>query len=615
MSLPRPVLAAGTVPAAFAHVAAAYPDRPAVRASGRQLTYAELDRAARRLAAAILATLGPDPAPVALHLPQDASAIVAILGILQAGKAYVVLDPGVPPDRNRAILADSTAGLVVTNARGLAEAADLGDAPLLDLDALPPAPPAALPPGAPDNLLNLMYTSGTTGAPKGVMQTHANLLHAIDMYTEPPIVPEDRLALLTSASFGASATVIFGALLNGALLLPFDLKRGGVADLGPWLKAQGVTTFHLVPSVFRQMLRALQPGTVLDSVRVARLGGEPILRHDLALFRRHFARGAQLRVALGTTETYIAAWLYLDHESEADGDVLPVGEAAPGCRLWILGEDERPLPDGEIGQIAVQGRYLSPGYWRLPEQTATTFRPAPDGDGRLYLTGDLGRVRPDGLIEHLGRTDDQVKIRGRRVNPGEIEAVLLDQPGVAEAVIVPQEVGEERRLVAYVVPATDTLPPTGAALRQALAALLPAEMVPAAFVFLESLPLLPFGKVDRRALPPPAWERPELATPFAAPRTPIEERLAAIWAGVLGLSSPGVHDDFFALGGHSLHAAQAVTEASRAFGVELPGGALFEANTIADLALLITQQLAAGADPADLSRLLDELDDEGDADG
>lgn len=590
------------------------PERLAVQDSRQSLTYAELNRAANRVAHAILThrEVGVSE-PIAVMTGQDAGAVVAILGVLKAGKFYVPLDLSLPDARLETILQDSGAALIVTSAANRTRAQGLvtPDIRVLDLDALPGSLPDTNPgiEVAPDALLNLMYTSGSTGEPKGVMQTHRNLLHLVVSTDFPPHQADDRVAQLTAFSFGGSAAMLFRTLFFGAALLPFDLKKAGLPQLGRFLDEQGITRFHTVPSVMRNWLEILPHDKVFSCLRAVEVGGEPLFRRDLARLFRHLPPGCLVRNALGTTETYVATWDFLDAASDLDERVVPVGRGAPDMEVLVLDEAGRAVPDGETGEIFIRSRYLSPGYWRKPELTSATFLADPTAPGVfLYKTGDLGRLRAGAVLEHLGRKDGMVKIRGHQVVLTFVESAVRAVEGIQDAAVIAQpNAAGDQRLIAYIV-SSERSPVHGHVLREALARTLPDFMVPSAFVTLEQLPKLPNGKLDRASLPAAGDARPAPNAPLVPPRTPLEEQLAQIWCDVLGVPRVGVRDVFLDLGGNSLQAAQVVARASSAFGVEIPLDAVFDVPTIEGLAQLVTQRLAERVGQDELERILRDVE-------
>jgi amino acid adenylation domain-containing protein len=579
-----------SIPSRFRRIAARYPDRRAVKDGPHELTYARLDRAANRIARAILARGGSADEPVALLLQHGASLIAGILGVLKAGRIYLPLDPSFPRARLAYILEDAGAGLVISDGAHLELVRSLGPAarPVLDLDRLDPGLPDTdldlpISPGAPAYVL---YTSGSTGRPKGVVQSHRNVLWDIREYTNTlHISCDDRMTLLYSCSVNGAVRGIFGALLNGASLYPFDVKERGLNGLAELLSREEITFYHSVPSVFRHFVATLSGRETFPRLRVIRFGGERVLARDVEAYRRHFPDGCLLYAGMGATETGHVRHYFLDHSTPVGG-VVPTGYPVEGKQVLLLDEAGGEVPVGEAGEIAVRSRYLALGYWRRPEATRAAFLPDPAGGAeRLFRTGDLGRMHPDGCLEHLGRKDFQVKVRGHRIESAEVERTLLGLTGVGEAVVVAREEGSgEQRLVAYLVPAAGSPPPVPAELRGQLLDHLPDHMVPSAFVLLERLPLTPNGKVDRLALPAPVRDGRGPDGAVVPPGDAVEVVLASLWAETLGLGRVGVEDDFFELGGHSLLATRVLARLREALGVDLPLRAFFERPTVAALA-------------------------------
>ncbi|HTE20685.1 MAG TPA: AMP-binding protein, partial [Armatimonadota bacterium] len=395
----------------------------------------------------------------------------------------------------------------------------------------------------------------------------------------------DRLSFTHSCSFIVSVVEIFGGLLNGGATCPLDLRNEGVEAMREWLVEAEITVMSWVPTAFRRFAETLSGAEEFPRLRVISMGGEAPTPRDAELYRTHFSPGCALATVYGVTETGAVLANRLEGELPAGPPVLRAGYPTFDKEVLLLDDGGAEVAPGEVGEIAVRSRYLSPGYWRNPTLTEAQFRLDPKDPGRrIYHTGDLGRLLPDGCLEHLGRKDFQVKIRGHRVETGEIEAALLQLPGVAEAVVAARKgASDEERLVAYLVPAPGTAP-TVTALRRLLAERLPPAMLPAGFVFLPALPLLPNGKVDRRALPEPDAARPAVEPQFVAPRTPLEEQLARIWRSVLEVESVGVQDGFFELGGNSLLAARMFAEVARECGTKLPLTTLLRAPTVERLA-------------------------------
>jgi amino acid adenylation domain-containing protein len=591
-----------SIPDRFEHMVARHPERPAVKTGNLALTYAGLNQMANRVARAILARCGEGAEPVALLLAQGAPNIAAILGVLKAGKFYVPLDPMYPPARLSYMLEDSQAHLIVTDAQHLpvAEAGGRRKQQVLNLDELQ-AGLADENLGStlrPDTLANLLYTSGSTGAPKGVLHNHRNVLHMVrNACNGFHLCAEDRLSLLYSPSVASAARTVFSALLNGATVLPYNLREAGLARLSSWLIQEEITCYNSVATVFRHFARTLTGEEHFPSLRLIVLGSETIYKSDVELYRQHFPPTCLFVATLGATEITHIRRYFIDQEIPLPDSVVPVGYPEEGVQVLLLDESGQEVRVDAVGQIAVKSRALSLGYWRRPDLTQARFLPDPNGgDERIYLTGDLGRMHDDGCLMHVGREDFQVKIRGHRVEVGEIETALLDHPGVKEAVVIAHEDSRgEKRLAGYLV-ASQELTPSTSMLRDFLAVKLPDYMLPTTFMFLDAFPLTLSGKVDRRALPPPREEDDAPDGTCVAPRTPLESALAEMWSQVLGRTHVGIHDNFFELGGHSLIATQVVARLQATFQIELPLGRLFEMPTIAELALAIEKVKNNGAE-------------------
>jgi amino acid adenylation domain-containing protein len=584
-----------SIPQRFEKIVHQYPDRPAVKTKKHSLTYNELNRAANRVARAILAERGAKQEPVALLMEHDAPVIAGILGSLKAGKFYVPLDPSLPHARIKHILEDVAANYILTNSRNLSLAKTLAGTALRlvnsdELDDFPDTNPSV--DLQPNHLCWVIYTSGSTGKPKGVIQTHRNVLHFMMNYANGlHICEDDRLTLLYSFSVNGGSHDIFAALLNGAGLFPLDLKEEGFAHLGDWLKEERITIYHSVPTVFRQFVENLTGQEEFQDLRILRLGGEPVYKRELGLFKKHFSKDCILVNRLGSSETGSLRMYFVDKETQISGNLVPVGYAVIDNEILLL-DDAGTEVAGDEGEIAVRTRYVSPGYWGRLDLTATVFLPDPaGGEERIYRTGDLGRMLPDGCLLHLGRKDFFVKVRGYRIDIDEIETALLECPGIKEAVVVARNNNSgDERLVAYVVPTLRPAPDVSE-LRTFLRAKLPEYMVPWAFVTLDTIPLTATHKIDRKALPEPSTSRPDMATPYMEPKTPIEQKLASIWAEVLSVDQVGIHDDFLALGGHSLAASRVISRVIAVFELQLPIQALFDSPTVAAMADVIADKV------------------------
>ena len=496
---------------------------------------------------------------MATLFPPGIEAVSAFLAILKAGKICVPLNPAFPRERIAAQFTGSQAGLILTNAANDAVARSLTprviSAPVseqacanLNLSISGDSPAI------------IQYTSGSTGVPKGVLNLHRGIVQQVRVNTQiDQLVPEDRI-------LPNNIPWYLNALLNGASVFPFSVKEDGFAALAVWLSENEITSFSCVPTVFRRVCAVLKPEDRLPRLRLIKLTGETINRSDVDLFRKHFSPGCRLRISLGTTETGTITAHIVDRNTQLEDGVLASGFPVPGKEVLVLDEAGKPVASGEAGEIAVRSRFIATGYWQQPELTASRFLiDADDPYLRTYLTGDRGRIRPDGMLVHLGRGDNQVKIHGNRVELTDVEAALLRVDGICEGAVAAHENSNgEKYLAAYCV-LSDAFPLVSANdIRRALARTLPDFMVPAVAVILLELPLLSGGKVDRRAL---AEARPTetiaASDSFEAPRTPMESLVAETWSRILGVERVGVRDSFFDLGGSSLTALEAATELER----------------------------------------------------
>jgi amino acid adenylation domain-containing protein len=466
-----------------------------------------------------------------------------------------------------------------------------------------------LPQTSAGNAAYMIYTSGSTGTPKGVVNVHRGLLNRLQWMQETyRLTAADRVLQKTPFTFDVSVWEFFWPLISGARLIV--ARPGGQRDsayLVQVIKSQQITTLHFVASMLQVFLQA--PGIEeCISLKHVFCSGEA-LSYDLE--QRFFERSsAALYNLYGPTEASIdvTAW---ECRRDNTAKVVPIGKPIANTQIHILDSHLNPVPIGVAGELHIGGDGLARGYLNRPELTAEKFIRNPfstDPETRLYKTGDFARYLPDGNIEFLGRIDNQVKIRGYRIELGEIEAVLGQHPAVREAVVLSREdTPGDKRLVAYVVGTPGAIP-SSSELRTFLQQKLPEYMVSPTFLFLESLPLTSNGKLDRKALPAPDQNRPEMEHTYTAPRTPVEELLANIWDEVLNLDKVGIHDNFFDLGGHSLLATQVVSRVWKTFQVELPLRALFEAPTVAGLAAEIERARANMAAHENVTVLLAELE-------
>ncbi len=587
-----------SLPSLVAEKAREHADLTAVEATDRSFTYAELASLAGGVAARLMES-GEAQETVALVMDKGALPIAAMLGALAANRIFVPLDPDYPEDRFEFILKDSGARTVLVDEANQPLARErVGNAArIINVDRVTPGE-ATLEVDSgvnADSLAYILYTSGSTGQPKGVPQTHRNIIHfSRDQATMSGLHPGRRHSVMGSYSFAQSTSDIWPGLLTGSCLLPFDLRKRGLAEMVRWLKDARVQSLHTMPTIFRHLLDAIGEDDHFPDLEYLWLGSEPTTRADVRAVRRVFSRDCIVGVTLGATEINAARFFLLDIDSPLPTGSVPIGYGFDEVDVLILDEEYRPLPPGEIGEIAVKSRYLAPGYWNRPELTARAFRPAPEGDGaRLYLTGDLGVKAEDGCVTHCGRKDFRARIRGHRVEVTEVEAALLGADTVREAAVMAR--GEGRQyLVAYVALQRGRSD-TAAGLRSRLARTLPHYMIPSAFVFMDALPLTPNGKLDRLALPEPSRERPLPRETYLPPALPLEYELVRLWEAELGVDGIGIRDDFFELGGDSLAGATLFAAMEGVFDRELPLDLLYRASTIESLIDAMTEGAGAGA--------------------
>ena len=566
--------------------AQATPDAVAVRAGGASLSYRDLDQRANGLAAALQAQgIGPGDL-VGLCCARNAHMLVALLGILKSGAGYVPLDPAFPRERIEFMIEDAQLRVAVTDADTDATT-PLQALARVRADGVQPSPTAPSHGGDAGNVAYVIYTSGSTGRPKGVRVPHRTVVNLLTgLRTVPGIDAQRRVLAVTTLSFDIAVSEVILPLTVGARIVVADKTQAMQGDrLRELIEAEEVDFVDATPSTWRILLDAGWPGR-RDLLAICT--GEP-LPADLA--RQLLPMVGELWNGYGPTETTV--WSSFHRVLRAEG-VIPIGRPVINTQFHVLDPQGQPLPVGVTGELYIGGAGVTLGYLDRPELTDERFVPAHDGSGaRWYRTGDLGRWRADGVLECLGRADHQVKVRGYRIELGEIEANLARHGAIDRALVVTREDAPgDVRIVAYVVPRGPM--PEAAALRQHLASFLPEYMLPQHFVALDALPLLPNGKIDRKALPPPvsaAATRRDAAVP---PRDELERQILAAMEQTLSLPGLGIHDDFFALGGHSLLAARLTAQLSRDLQLKLAMSTLFESPTVERIAQTVNRLRGTG---------------------
>jgi amino acid adenylation domain-containing protein len=593
----------------FEEQVARFAKKTAVVTETAKLTYEDVNLYANRVAHAILES---DPGSdkngknqiVGLLFEHSSDMIVAVLGTLKGGKAYLPLDITYPKNRLAYMVEDSETSLVLTNNNNLPLAEKLAAnvktnlriiniEPIIidtDMDGKHKSKMENIErDSSGDRLAYILYTSGSTGRPKGVIQNQRNVCYYIKNWTERfSITHEDRMTLFTAFSHDGAGQDMFGALHNGATLYPYNiLSRPNIAGLIDWLKKEKITIWHSVPTIYRYFVNALEDrglkSNYFPHLRFILLGGEQVRDHDIRMFKRFFPNAVFANV-YGQTESSVSSiWLV---RPEDPVNKMLIGEPLDKTEILIVDEEGEILEDLGIGEIVVACDHISPGYWNNEESSKERFFDDPEL-GRLYRTGDLGRLMADGNIECMGRKDSQVKIRGFRIETGEIETMLLNHKAIKEAVVETRsDTNGNVHLCAYIVPAPSASAPGNAStftiteLRKYLSAELPEHMIPSYFIELEKLPLTPNGKVDRKKLPEPEPIRPQLGVTYVAPETGIEKKISDIWKNVLNLDKVGVNDSFFDLGGTSFDIIKIMSQLYDVFKKDIPVVSIFRYPTI-----------------------------------
>jgi amino acid adenylation domain-containing protein len=593
------------------------PAGSAVFFDGRTLSYGELDRGSNQVARHLIRSgVGVEDA-VGICVERSMEMVVGVLGVLKAGAAYVPLDPAYPADRRDFMIRETAAKLILTQ-RKLAPHFAHCETPLVLLDGEHPgirqedAPDPRITFPA-DSLAYVMYTSGSTGRPKGVQLSHRALLNLILWHLEKFPGPAKMLQF-ASLSFDASFHEIFATLAGGGLLyLLTEAERRELPGLPAFIREHGIEKV-ILPVVMLNYLSehlALPPGGA-TALRDVICTGEQL--KVTPAVRRFFAErpGLKLHNDYGPTESHVVSSCCVSDRGDFGYPSPPIGLPIRNSRMYILDQHLNPLPPGFPGDLYLAGDCLARGYHDAPEMTADQFVPDPFSrrpGQRMYRTGDVARLRHDGAFEYLGRRDHQVKLRGLRVEPGEIEAALREQPGVQDCLVLCREDQPgDKRLVAYVV-AKDGEAPSMTSLRKSLSGRLPEFMIPSSFIPLPRFPVTPNGKIDRGALPRPQDCQPDALPSRRKPQTDLERRLARIWADLLGRPEVDLDENFFALGGHSILMLQIVSRIEDEFGARIPVQSFFDGPTVGEQVLVLTAKIADDQGAGSLESLLDEVEE------
>ncbi|TRX33009.1 amino acid adenylation domain-containing protein [Flavobacterium sp. ZT3R18] len=570
-----------------------FPNDTAVSANQTVLSYTMLNNCANHLARQINEKANQETQRIALLLNHNETCVIGMLGVLKAGYAYVPIDANNPLSRIRYIIEDSGCNLLVCNVTTVEKVQQLQQE-LPQLSIIKLSENYILPEiSNPENSVSaaaeayVLYTSGSTGMPKGVLQNQRNVLHFIRVYTNNVhIAINDNLSVFSTYTFDASVKDIYGAILNGATVSIYDMLENGLDQLSEWLFIQNITIIHMVPTIYRNFLKGLEEGEVLPTVRLIDLGGESCHKPDLDLFKKHFLEGAFLVNDYGPTESTIVTQKFLKHTSQLTRNNMPLGKAVEETGIFLLDENNQLKGVYQTGEIAFKSDYLSLGYLNRQELTENVFITDPlTGEGRVYRSGDIGKMLPTGEIEFMQRKDSQVKINGLRIELSEIEYQLEQIEPIKEAVVLLKELQENSYITAY-IRVTESLEATK--IKMLLGQILPKYMIPTIYITLGEFPLTRTGKIERKALPNPMVS--DLKTvPYVAPKNEIESKLVAIWAEVLKLDLEivGTEDNFFELGGNSLQAVVLINKINKTYNTVFSIANLYETLNIRGLSALL----------------------------
>jgi amino acid adenylation domain-containing protein len=578
-----------TISMCFESVVERFPSRIAIHTSEQEITYDRLNKRANQIAHMLLDFSEGNHNRVGLLFEQGSNAIASILGVLKAGCAFVPLNDSDPVSVLIDICRDCTPVILLTDQKKLAQTIVNNNVPIIDInklsDDLSETNPS--PRGDADTTAYLFYTSGSTGKPKGVCQTQRNLFHFVRVYSRSlGLTYKDRLSLLYTLAFSASNMDVFGALLNGATLCPYNARKLGTTWLPDWLETFQISILHTVPTVFRHITKNLESKHVFSTIKGVDLGGESVFRSDIGLFKKHFTDDCILINHLAATEASVMAQYQIDLSLDHKSEFLPVGTEAEGVMIRFIDSDGNEVAEGETGEIEVHSPYVSSGYWNLPELNRKVFI---EGEHlpkkRMYRSGDLGYRGEDGKIYFLGRSDHRVKIHGYSVDTNEVEAAIRKCSPWHDIAVIARQLEDDNpiRLVAFIVENNDTQIGLNE-VRKSLSQHLASYKIPTKFVFLTTLPEIASGKIDRKSLEKLDLQGKYIETDFVAPVNEMEQKIADLYKHVLKIDQVGRNDDFFYMGGDSLKATELHVFVDKAFSQKIPLYILFRDPTVAGMA-------------------------------
>jgi len=564
-----------------------YFDKIALKTTTNVWSYHDVKNEANRVAQELL-NHRLDNSPIALLFKPGPKVIPALLGAAKIGRTWSALDPSWPKARLSQIMEDLGSSMLLTETDTLQTVRSLNGIAdnVINLDDFQDYTSCEYINAdiSPDSPFSIIYTSGSTGKPKGVIQTHRNILHYVqEQSIALSIRSRDRFSQFYTPVYMTGIMSTLRALLNGATLFFYNPKGEEELPLSKWIERKKITFLHLSPSLFQYMAESLTEKRSLSTVRLIYMTGEPVSSHIVALYKKLFSPHCILVNNLGSTEASSHSRYFIDHKTHVKGNRVPVGYPVEGKDIYLLDKKGDRLSNGQIGEIAIGSQYLSPGYWGDHELTRRKFRSDHEGDDkRIYMTGDLGKMMPDGCLEHLERSDYQIQIRGYRVELGEIESMIMQYPGVRQTVVICNEHRNRKILTAYFVfKKGEGLP--SRKIRDFLKKYLPDHMIPNSFISIDSMPLTPNGKINRNALPACDFASPLTDEEYIAPKNPLESKMAKIWGRLLDIHSVGIKDNFFDLGGDSLLAARLIIEIEKMFNLRLPLTTILDKPTIEQL--------------------------------
>ena len=585
-----------SITACFESQVSRHPENIAIKTGDDMLTYFQLNQFANRIARDIVFRINKNQKTIALFMNKNNALFAAMLGILKSGNIYIPLAPSDPPARIKHILEDSEAKLLITDSALFNKARTFVNkrVKVINIDQLSENGDGSqlrrsVEPG---DIANIIYTSGSTGKPKGVTQTHRNIQHLVNNYARfIKVTPQDRMTLFAPFSHSAGVMDIYGALLYGATLLPYDIYSNSIAYIKDWLVKEKITIYHSVPTLYRTIIDMLDGSEQFPDLRVLDLGGETVYLKDVDAYKKHFSDDCIFTNGFGSTELTVLFQFKADKNYTSQEAVFPIGNPVSGVDYLLLDDNGKEVEGKSIGELVYTSPALTPGYWKLPELNKAIFRTLPSHEGKRWIfSGDLVTRNQDGTLTFVERKDFQVKVRGFRVELAEIEHALEKHPKIKQAIVVDRsKQSSSSSLMAFFVPRAQN-DPSNMELREHLREFLPEYMLPENFSSIPSFPYTASGKVDRKALI--ALEVPKTPqTPQGRDPLPgLEEKLVSIWMRVLGREQVYVNSNFFDLGGNSLTALRLAYQVRKDLDVELPLDAIFQVPTIELQAKLLGEE-------------------------